>query len=225
MKLAIMTFCILAMALPAFASDLKSISTENGLATDRVECDVTGCDYYGMTVGETFDATPDLLRFGPLAVGGSCAMTNVVLAVDINQTWCGDLTINLYYDENNDGAYDFGPVSALCRPALDGCPLDGCCGCSGDVVGVYTFGDDGANPLGEVDCPSAIPVGCYMPSIETPAGFADTFAGALAGGSFYLEAGDGAGGDATTLNGFGVYVCCGTTATESTTWENIKTDY
>jgi hypothetical protein len=225
MKLATTIICIIALALPAFANDLKLIPTENGASADRVDCDVSGCDYYGMSVGETFDATGGPLTFGPLTTGGSCAITNVVLSVNINQTWCGDLVIDLYYDENNDGIYDFGPVSALCRPALDGCAYDGCCGCSGDVLGTYTFGDDGADPLGEVECGDIIPTGCYMPAIETPAGFADTFAGAAAGGHFYLEIADGAAGDETTLIDWGVYVCCGTTASETTNWGKVKSDF
>ena len=223
MKLLI-ALCIVALAIPACANELK-VPNNTDTATARVDCNVDGCDYFEMTVGETFDATGGPLTYGPLATTGGCAITNVVLAVNIDQTWCGDLVIDLYYDANNDGIYDFGPVSALCRPALDGCAYDGCCGCSGDLFGTYTFGDDGADPLGEVDCPAIIDPGCFMPAVESPAGFADTFGGAAAGGSFYLEIADGAGGDETTLFSYGVYVCCGTTATEDTNWSRVKSDY
>jgi len=224
MKLAIIAFCILAMAVPVFANDLKNVPTENGSASDRTDCDVSGCDYYFGDFYTWAEVNSEFYRVGPLTTGGSCTITNVVLEIDIEQTWIGDLIIDLYYDEDMDGTYDYGPVSALCRPQLDGCPIDDCCGCSGDAFGVYTFGDDGADPMGEVDCPAAIPNGCYMPAIES-AGFAATFAGATAGGHWYLEILDGAAGDETYLNGFGVYVCCGTTASESTTWDQIKTVY
>ncbi len=220
------TLCILALALPALANDLElKIPNDGGPAGARIDCDVSGCDYYGMTVGTNFDDTAGLLAFGPITTTGGCAITNVVLAVDIDQTWVGDLIIDLYYDEDSDGIYDYGPVSALCRPQLDGCPLEDCCGCSGNVVGVFTFGDDAAEPLGEYDCPGDFVPGCFLPAIESPAGFADTFAGAAAGGDFWLEIGDGAGGDTTYFNAWGVYVCCGTTASENTNWGQIKSDF
>lgn len=227
MKQLIASLCVVALALPALAIGSKDFitETENENAQDRVDCDVTDCESYMFTVGAEFDDTAGLLRYGPLTTGGSCVITNVVLGIEITQTWVGDLIIDLYYDEDGDGVYDYGPVSALCRPQLDGCPLEDCCGCSGDLAGLYTFGDDGADPLGEYDCPGAIPTGCYQPAIESPAGFAATFGGATAGGDFYVEIGDGAAGDATAFHYFSVWVCCGTTEAGESSWSQVKVEY
>ncbi|MBC8368269.1 hypothetical protein H8E52_12755 [bacterium] len=225
MKLVTILLSIFVLALPAFALETKDTLTESNVVVDRTECDTSGCDYTGMDVNEQFDNTAGPLRYGPVGTASGCTITDVILSVNIEQTWCGDLVIDLYYDENNDGIMDFGPVSALCRPNLDGCAYDGCCGCSGDLFGVYTFSDNGGVPLGEGDCPAAIEPGCFLPAIESPAGFAATFGGAASGGDFYMEIADGAGGDATFLFDWGVYVCCGSTASENSNWSKVKSDY
>ncbi len=221
MKLVSMLVLIFALVItvPALAVEEK-IPNDNGRPGLRVDCNVDGCDYYGMDVDQEFDATGGPLTFGPVATAGG-AIVSVVLSVEIYQTWVGDLNLHLYYDEDGDGIYDAGPVQALCRPALDGCPWDDCCGCSGNLAGVYTFGDDGAAALGEVDCPGDFTPGCFMPAIESLS-FADVFTGMLGGGDFYIEIGDGAGGDATTLANWGVYICSDATATEEATWSSVK---
>ncbi len=226
MKLVTILLSGMLLALPAFAVETKDTLTESDVAVDRVACDTNGCDYYRFLVGgETFDNTGGFMNYGPLATDAGCTIENVVLAVEIEQTWVGDLIIELWYDEDNDGVLDYGPVSAMCRPDLDGCDFSGCCGCSGNIAGVYTFGDDGADPLGEFDCPSDIAPGCFAPAPESAGGFADMFAGAATGGAFYLDIADGAGGDPTTLFEWGVYVCCGSTASENTSWGQIKSDF
>ncbi len=225
MKLATILVMIFALviAIPAMADDVK-IPNASGTSGARVDCDVAGCDYYGEDTNTEFDATGGPLVFGPIATGGG-TITNVVLSLNITQTWVGDLNAHLYYDADGDGTYDAGPVLALARPNLDGYAWDGCCGCSGDISGIYTFGDDGAAPLGDPDCPSAIDPGCYMAAPESPMGFAATFSGLAGGGDFYLEMGDGAGGDITYLHGWGVYVCVDATATESSAFSSIKSLY
>ncbi len=209
MRLAKMMFILtmLVAVLPAFANPEKVPGEESGYALDRVECDLSGMDYYDMFVGDTFDNTGGPITYGPLPAPGSGFLSKVVLSIDIDQTWIGDLVIDLYYDHDGNGTYDAGPVSALCRPNLDGCAYDGCCGCSMDVLGVYTFGDDGAAPMGDPDCPGAVvPNGCFQEAPESPFSFAGAFNGLPAGGNFYLEIADGAGADETTLFGWGVYV-------------------
>ena len=167
------------------------IPSDDGVAGERVDCDLSGCDFFSMTVGQT-RITDTLYTFGPVSTTAGGAISTVVLELNINQTWCGDLVAQLYYDVEGDGTIDLGPVAALCRPNLDLCPFpDGCCGCSGDLAGAYTFGDDALEALGDPNCPSAITNGCYLPAPESVAGFAATFGGAPSGGDFYLEIGDG----------------------------------
>jgi hypothetical protein len=195
------------------------------------DCPTEGYDYCAMTVDLVLE-TSVMYTFGPLPCGDAGPIEDVVLEIDISQTYCGDLIISLYYDEDGDTIYDAGPVHALCRPNLTGCPWpDDCCGCYGDVIGIYMFGDAATELLGEGEnCITTIPQHCYAPAIESPAGFVDTFGGMECGGDWYLEIGDGAAGDDTHLIGWGVYVACGEeppppTATESTTWGQIKSIY
>lgn len=224
MRIVMALLLILSFSLAVNAEDIK-IPNEDGQAGDRVDCDVTGCDYFSMTVGQLL-TTDILYTFGPLATTGGDPITNVVLELDIAQTWVGDLVAFLYYDADGDGVVDAGPVAALCRPNLVGCEFpDGCCGCSGNIAGLYTFGDDAVESLGDPNCPTDIPNGCYLPAPETAAGFAATFGGFPSGGDWYLEIGDAAAGDDTTLNGFGVYVCTSPTGTEETSWGQIKGMY
>lgn len=209
MRLARVIFAIVLLfaTVPAFANPEKVPNEDTGYALDRVECDLSGMDFYDMVVGDTFDNTGGPITYGPLPAPGSGFLSKVVLSIDIDQTWIGDLVIDLYYDHDGNGTYDAGPVSALCRPNLDGCAYDGCCGCSMDVLGIYTFGDDGAAPMGDPDCPGgSVPNGCFQPAPESPFSFAGAFNGLPAGGNFYLEIADGAGADETTLFGWGVYV-------------------
>jgi hypothetical protein len=150
---------------------------------------------------------------------------DVIFEIDIFQTWCGDLKMEIWYDYECDGQYELGPVAALCRPQLDGCPDDGCCGCSGDVRGVYQFGDDGTTPLGEFDCPTIIPIGCYTPAIESLNPF-EVFKGAPKGGCFWVRAVDGACADGTELYSVAVWTDnVPPTPTQDTTWGQIKALY
>lgn len=201
----VLVILVLAMVGTAIANELK-IPNDNGSSGPRVTCDVAGWDYQNRTENAQFDDTGGFLDFGPLHVGSSGTIADVVLELNIEQTWIGDLIVYLSYDEDGNGSVDHGPVMALCRPALDGCAFDGCCGCSGNINGLYTFGDDAADPLGEFDCPTDVPPGCFTVAVESPMGFADTFGGAATGGNFWLEVADGAGGDATSLYAWGVYV-------------------
>lgn len=207
-----------------YGEDIK-VANDGDPAGLRVDCDVTGCDFYGMTVGQTL-VTDQLHTFGPLLTTAGGSITDVVVELDITQTWVGDLFAELWYDADNNGVADFGPVYILCRPNLAACPFpDGCCGCSGNVAGVYTFGDAAIEALGDPNCPTDILPGCFLPAPETPSGFAAAFGGAPTGGSFYLDIGDAAAGDDTFLAAWGVYVCGGTTGTEHSTWGAVKAMY
>ena len=220
---------VLALAVGVSAEDVK-IPNDGGQPGPRVECDVTGCPLYIEAVGETL-VTDQGHIFGPIDTDAHGDITNVVLRLDIWQTWVGDLVAGVYYDADGNGSYDFGPVYVLCRPNLADCPFpDGCCGCSGNVgsgsdPATYTFGDDALESLGDPNCPTEIPSGCYLPAPESPHTFAEAFAGAPSGGHFYLEIGDAVGGDDTYLGGWGVFVCTSTTATEKSSWGRVKKMY
>lgn len=222
--LALAAALALCFAVAANADDIK-VANDGDPQGLRVECDVTGCDYFSQAVGITL-VTDNLHTFGPLPCTAGGTISNVVLELDIAQTWVGDLFCELWYDVDNNGVADAGPVYALCRPNLLDCPWpDGCCGCSGNISGIYTFGDDAMEALGDPNCPTDILPGCFLPAPESPTGFAVAFGGMPTGGSWYLDIGDAAAGDDTFLSNWGVYVCGGTTGTEETTWGRVKSMY
>ena len=219
MKLASILFLALIIAVPAMANDLK-VPNDSDTPGTRVECDVTGCTFFGGGSGWSGDAMGPVV-LGPLGTDCNGNITNVVLSIDIVQTWIGDLNIHLYYDADNDGVYDAGPVQALCRPNLDGCPWDGCCGCSGDLNGWYTF-DDTA-PSIEDECLAGFPPGCYGPDYKSVG--LDVFNGLPSGGCWMLWVADGAGGDLTTVHDWAAYVLYESTPVEHASWGTIKALY
>lgn len=215
---------ILCFAFTANAGDVK-VPNEYGQPGTRVDCDLTGCVLYSANVGMTLD-TDYLHTFGPIGTPANGTISNVILMLDIEQTWIGDLVAWLYYDQDGNGSYDAGPVAAICRPNLAGCAFpDDCCGCSANIFGTYLFGDDAVESLGDPNCPTEIVAGCYLPAPESAAGFAATFGGLPTGGDWYLEIGDAAAGDDTMLFAWGVYVCGGTTGTERSSWGKVKKMY
>lgn len=216
--------CALMLASVAAAQDLK-IPNDVQMETLVVDCPVTGYTEYSITENLALDTDVEYM-LGPLATNAGAMIQDVRLDLDITQTWVGDLVAELFYDVDCDGTPDIGPVSALCRAQLDACPFpDGCCGCSGDIDGVYRFGDDAIAPLGEFDCPTTIPPGCFLPAVESPTGFV-VFNDLGTGGCFWLRIGDGAAGDDTFLRGWTAWVLQGgTTPVEPATWGQVKSTY
>jgi hypothetical protein len=214
---------VLGLAAGAAADDNK-VPNDEPFDIERVDCDVTGFTEYIDYQARTLETDVEYW-FGPIQINAGDPISAVALDINLTQTWVGDLVAELFYDIDCDEIPDVGPVSALCRPQLDGCPFpDDCCGCSGDVNGLYRFadGDLGAiDPLGEYDCPSSIPEGCFLPAIESPTGFS-VFSGLPSGGCFWLRMGDAAAGDDTFLNYWSVWVLAGETANDETTWGSIK---
>jgi hypothetical protein len=223
MKKTAIVILLLGIAIGAYADDVK-IPNDGGEPAERVECDVTGCTQYVFPVGQVL-VSDVLYTFGPLPTAPGGVITKIIGSLTLTQTWVGDLVAWLYYDVDGDNVYDIGPVALLCRPNLAGCPWpDGCCGCSGDVNGYYTFGDEALAALGDPTCPSLIPTGCYLPAPESPFPFA-AFIGAPTGGNFWLEIGDAAAGDDTNLTSWDVWVCAEVTGTEESSWGQVKTLY
>lgn len=131
----------------------------------------------------------------------------VIVDVNIEHTYAGDLILGLYYDIDNDNIGDVGPVALICTPGLAGCDFEGCCGCEGDLAGSYRFSDDGAGLLGEVSCDAVLASGCFSP--DPAYGPLATFAGLPTGGRFQLYAWDYEAGDIGSVVDFTVWAKAG----------------
>ncbi len=174
------------------------------------------------------DCDPDGIMLGPLVLDGYYLITGVLLEVDIDHTWVGDLRLQLFFDEDCDGTPEVGPMAALCRPGLAGCDADGCCGCSGNLVGIYHFVEPrtGIDPLGEPVCPGDFPPGCYAEAPDTEVSFGAMDSGSYFGGCFTLFAADGACADTGTIHEWAVHVeLQHYVPARPTTWSRLKSRY
>jgi len=212
---------IVSFVLTGTALAQKPEEFERPKGADRLDCITEGYDAY---MGGTGGAVPDAdilgITFGPLMTSGSSTIVDVILDVNISATWVGDVRLSLLYDADCDGYADVtGEV--LCRLGLDGCPGDDCCGCSGDLNGWYGF-DESAVSI-ELDCPSVFAPGCYGPDYDSSG--LHPINGWPSGGCFWLFAADGAGGDATSINAWDVFVLTEVTPVEESTWGVVKAMY
>jgi hypothetical protein len=191
---AILLACVLLLPAAASARDVGKAkardevqSTVDGIA----DCVTAGYEVYEWTAGTAVpDDDPDGVTVGPLPTAGGSTMLDVILKLDIEHTWIGDLIVELWYDGDCDGEPEtFGGV--LCRHDLAGCPTTGCCGCGGNLLGWYGFDDTIASI--EDECFAEFPPGCYGPDYDS-AGL-DVFDGLPTGGCFWLHVADCAGGD------------------------------
>jgi subtilisin-like proprotein convertase family protein len=151
------------------------------LFSDPADVSVPDCDPYGVWIG-------------PLATEPGYEIQDVALFLDMRHTWIGDLIVYLLYDADCDGTPD-ATGGVLCRPDFDGCPVDACCGCGGDLDGVYEFDDAAASV--EDDCGTLFAAGCYGPDYDSPG--LGAFNGFNTGGYFWLHAIDTAAGDEGTI--------------------------
>jgi hypothetical protein len=226
-KLFLASMLVLGLAFSsAYAEETKEFeNAQDGSVSGGDPCPVDG--YKGgvpLVEGLLLETNVEYL-LGPYATVPGGNLVDVILDVGVEQTWVGDLVVELYYDPDCQQQVLIGPVSALCRPNLVDCPFPGsCCGCSGNVLGTYRFADGGAYPLGEdPNCFTDIGPGCYNVAPESPGGFAQVFAGYPKGGCFWLRVGDGAAGDDTFLRDWAVWTLNEeATATEQVTWGQIK---
>jgi len=215
----VLTICLIAcfiLAGTALAQKPDEIQRPKG--ADRLDCVTDGYDAYtGGTGGVVPDADIYGVTFGPLATSGTATMEDVILKVNMSATWIGDVRMWLLYDSDCDGYADVtGEV--LCRLGLDGCPEEDCCGCSGNLLGWYGFDDTAASI--EDDCPSLFAPGCYGPDYDS-SGLHPIY-GWPSGGCFWLFCADGAGGDATEIFEWEVYVLTEMTPVEESTWTMVK---
>lgn len=228
LPIVLLFLCFLGIASLALADDIK-IPNDTPMDPDRTVCLTTGYTGYPGVVGQLL-VTDTWYTFGPIQTAAGCAIDDVMVDLDVSQTWVGDLVAEVWYDRDCNGSFDVGPVRLLCRPNLAqlACviPSDECCGCSGDLNGIYTFSDSGTEALGDPTCPSTFPTGnCYLPAPESANPFA-VFDGEATGGCFYLLVGDAAAGDDTTLRNWKVWVkCSGPVPNEPNSWGEIKSIY
>ncbi len=219
MRTALILIVCLLVAGTAFAGKTDETAWKSGAS--RVDCLTDGYTAYtGGPVGDVPDGDPNGATFGPLPTVATGEIQDVILFVNIEQTWIGDLRIWLLYDADCDGTPETqGEV--LCRHTYTGCAPDGCCGCSGNLLGWYGF-DDTAASIEDV-CPVDFPEGCYGPDYDAVG--LDVFDGLSTGGCFYLFVADAAGGDPTTLLDWEIYALCGGSSVEDTSWGKVKAQY
>jgi hypothetical protein len=220
----VLTICLVAcFILTGNALAQKPDEIELPEGPDRIDCITDGYDAYtGGTGGAVPDADPVGVTFGPLATSGTATMEDVILKVDISATWIGDVRLWLLYDPlgyADPTTFIYGEI--LCRHGLDGCPPDGCCGCSGNLDGWYGF-DDTAASIEDI-CPTLFDPGCYSSDYDSSG--MGAFDGHASGGDFWLFCADGAGGDATSIGGWEVYVLTEITPVEESTWATVKALY
>jgi len=219
--------CGLAMCLMvAGAASAEKIPYTTGNPALAGDCPTDGYKLFEGGGGAIPDCTDPGFSGSVATDDDGATIDDVILGVEISHTWVGDLRVLLSYDVDCDGTAEAGPAAALCRAALDGCAPDGCCGCSGDLGGLYYFSDDGGEALGEVDCPSFIPAGCYGPAVDSEVPFA-AFDGLAKGGCFDLVVQDGACADTGSVSSWVVAVRNGGggTPVENVSWGSLKSAY
>ena len=215
----VLTICLIAcFILTSTALAQKPDEIERPKGADRLDCITDGYDEYtGGTGGPVPDDDIYGVTFGPLATSGTATMEDIILKVNMSATWIGDVRLWLLYDADCDGYAEL-TGELLCRHNLDGCPEEDCCGCSGNLEGWYGFDDTAASI--EDDCPSVFAPGCYGPDYDSSG--LDVFDGYASGGCFWLFCADGAGGDATQIFEWEVYVLTEITPVEESTWAMVK---
>ena len=218
----VLAICLVAcLVLMGTALAQKPAEIERPKGAPRLDCITDGYDAYtGGTGGPVPDADPLGATFGPLMTSGTSNIEDVILNVNISATWIGDVRLFLLYDTDCDGIPEI-TAELLCRHGLDGCPPDGCCGCSGDLSGWYGFDETAASI--EDECPSLFAPGCYGPDYDSSG--LHVLNDWPSGGCFWLFCADGAGGDATSIAEWEVYVLTEITAVEESTWTMVKALY
>ncbi len=204
------------------AANAQKIPNDTGTNT-AIDCDVTGYKSYERTGSWAIpDANPAGVLIGPLQTeSDGTTIADVIVDISMSHTWIGDLIFTVQYDMDCDGDVD-AEAHPLCRHQLTGCPVDNCCGCSGNLSGMYMFDDDESSI--ENVCPTTFAPGCYGPDFD--GNMLSAFDGLPKGGCFWFLLQDGAGGDTGTVSAISVHLLNeGGTPTEKTSWSQIKAIY
>jgi hypothetical protein len=167
------------------------------------------------------DADPAGVVFGPIQTPDGETIEDVIFSADIDHTYIGDLRLWLLYDTDCDGLADvIGQV--LCRPGLEGCPPDGCCGHEAWLDGWFTFDDAASTSIEEFPV-GEIPTDCYAPDYDSVG--LSVFDGLPSGGCFWLWGADGALSDQGEVPFWEVSLLYEDTPVERSSWGSVKGIY
>lgn len=152
-------------------------------------------------------------------------ITDVIVDLNIEHSWIGDLIITLCHTS------DAGVVKCVDLVNRPGVPQS-TFGCSGDLVSdpeakYYFSSRPDLEPLGETDCPSDLPAGCYHTSVEAGPGAMGIFTGIpLGDGVWQVCINDNAGGDTGFVYNWSVHVLAeAPVSIEQESWGNVKASY
>lgn len=195
------------------------------------------CDIEGYKTETDVVETPieDLGTFTtpPLTVGpAGGTIVDVVIGLDIEHTWMGDLNVAVNYDPDCAGPLGpIGPVYLLARQGRAGFSCDGSpFGCGGDLDSgsgiAYTFGTIGSSKeiADATQCTEPIAFGCYDEALESPSELT-IFVGLPKDGCWTLDVTDCAGGDSGILHSWGVAIDNRVSPVANTSWGAIKATY
>jgi subtilisin-like proprotein convertase family protein len=161
------------------------------------------------------------IKFNPQP---SWAIQDVVIDLNMNHTWVGDLVITLTHTSSTG---EVKSVDLLNRPGVP----ESSFGCSGDLVSdpenkYYFSRRHDLDPMGEFDCPSIIEPGCYKTAIENAEGLGIFGGQACGDGTWQLCLTDNAAGDVGTIFNWSVHLRCEQpVSVEETSWGKVKSVY
>ena len=163
----------------------------NSVARARVvkDCLADGYVEYAL-VGPTEipDGNSAGVTLGPIRISRrNSTIQGLVLCLELNHEYAGDLSIQLQYDSDNDGAFDATSPVELYLARLDPCEGEELWACHIAPQGEYFFKDEGWKATGE------------------DASF-EVFDGLLDGGSFYLSVFDTEAEQTGSITGWAIYV-------------------
>jgi hypothetical protein len=219
------------IALTGVAAAAKTPATPSGASGVPTSCDLTG---YKADVDVSADLSiPDNDATGvtlttPATAADGSRYVALVVGLEIEHTWIGDLIATVTYDGLCDGvtADDIG-VKLLCRPGRASCT--GGTGFGYGVGAVCTntllFSDGALGPI--TGAAATVPAGCYRPTGATgSAGPLSAFAGSLKGGCWKLSVSDNAADDVGRICGFSVHSLNeNPVPTRPASWGGVKSIY
>lgn len=222
MRIVLAAVCVAAALSPSAAFGDPKTPSQIGEPVPAVNCDIAATEVH---TDATWYAIPDCgapLAMGPIVTPPGVFWGTPIVSVDMDHTWIGDVNLSLQHDTDCDGIAE-ASATLLCRTGMSdpGCSSSGCCGCSDDIGGVYTF-DDAAtgavlgDPFSSCYGGFAAP-GCYRPVTPLSA-----FVSGHTEGCWELVGQDGACGDAFFVNSWTLYLGVIGSPTEPTTWGGVK---